>query len=89
MKYLALLLILLPAACEKVEVTDAHKVTLMNGAEEYYVKGDGNDIQVTKTVYELVEGHLVKLTADERLLCDFEKMPRAKVTDMATCRVKQ
>ena len=21
-------------------------------------------------------------------LCDFEKMPRAKVTDMATCRVK-
>lgn len=89
MKYLTLLLVLLLATCIKTEVTDTSTVELMNGAKEYYVKGDGDDIQVTKTVYKLVEEYLVKLTADERLLCDFEKLPGAEVTDMATCRVKQ
>ena len=83
--FVALLLV----ACEKAEVTDAKQETLMNGAAVYRVKADGEWILVTKSVYELVEGYLVEIAYDEKLLCNFEKLPKSDITDMAACTVRK
>ncbi len=90
MKYMLLLLVLLLPACWTggKEVTGGHITTLMNGRIEYYAEVLGPDIRVTKAIYGAIVYDLSVLPEDSKLVCDFEKLPRAKVTDMATCRVK-
>ncbi len=90
MKYLALFLVLLLPACWSgaIEVTGGHIVTRMNGAIEYYAEVLGPDIRVTKAIYGGIVYDLSVLPEDSKLVCDFEKLPGAEVTDMALCRVK-
>ena len=91
MRTVLLLLLLVPllSACwaGAVEVTGGHITTLMNGKIEYYAEVFGPDIRVTKAIYGAIVYDLGVLPEDSKLVCDFEKLPEAKVTDMAMCRV--
>ena len=91
MKYILLLLVLLLSACwtGAVEVTGGHITTLMNGKIEYYAEVLGPDVQVTKAIYGGIVYDLSVLPEGSKLVCDFEKLPGARVTDMATCKVRQ
>ena len=86
MKYLLLLVLLLPACWTgAVEETGVHETTLMNGKVEYYVEVLGPDLEVTKGVYNTVKTSLENI--DGKLVCDFERLGKV-YDDIVYCKVK-